>query len=96
MIIEANWGLGESVVGGEAMPDVSVLDKESLRPIDKKLGTKKRYVTFKDTGVAEEETPSDKSAIFCLSDEELMEIGRLGKNLEEHFKVPQDAEWAID
>ena len=40
MIIEANWGLGESVVGGEALPDVYVLDKESLEIVDTKLGSK--------------------------------------------------------
>jgi pyruvate, water dikinase len=96
MIIEANWGLGESVVGGEAMPDVFILDKESLEITEKKLGSKGKYIIFKDVGVVEKETPSEKKATFCLSDEEVQEIGRLGKSLETHFDVPQDTEWAID
>ena len=96
MIIEANWGLGESVVGGEALPDVYILDKDSLAVIEKKLGTKKKYITFKEIGVAEEETPSEKMKTFCLNEEEAKEIGRLGKVLEAHFNVPQDTEWAID
>jgi len=96
MIIEANWGLGESVVGGEAMPDVYILEKEGLAIIEKKLGTKGKYTTFKQVGVVETETPSEKSESLCLSDEEAKEIGRLGKLLEAHFGVPQDAEWAID
>jgi len=96
MIIEANWGLGESVVGGEAMPDVFILDKESLAVIEKKLGSKGKYIIFKEIGVVEEETPSEKKAAFCLTDEEAIEIGRLGKSLEAHFNVPQDTEWAID
>jgi pyruvate,water dikinase len=96
MIIEANWGLGESVVGGEAMPDVFILDKESLEVIEKKLGSKGKYITFKEIGVVEEETPSEKKTSFCLSDEEAKEIGQLGKLLEAHFNVPQDTEWAID
>jgi pyruvate,water dikinase len=96
MILEANWGLGESVVGGEAMPDVCILDKESLGIIDRKLGTKGRYVTCKESGVCEEETPAEKSCTFCLSEEEAKEIGRLGKILESHFNAPQDTEWAID
>jgi len=96
MMIEANWGLGESVVSGESMPDVYVLDKESLEIREKKLGLKSRYVTFKEVGVAEEETPPDKSSNLCLSDEEAREVGRFGKILEEHLGVPQDAEWAID
>ncbi|UCE54415.1 MAG: PEP/pyruvate-binding domain-containing protein [Desulfobacterales bacterium] len=96
MIIEANWGLGESVVGGEAMPDVYILDKASLEIIDRKLGTKGRCVTFKEVGVAEQDTPTEKSCTFCLSDEEVKEVGRLGKILESHFHVPQDTEWAVD
>jgi len=96
MIIEANWGLGESVVGGEAMPDVFILEKESLEIIEKKLGSKKKYITFKEIGVVELETPSEKTTDFCLREEEAKEIGRLGKLLEAHFNVPQDTEWAID
>ena len=96
MIIEANWGLGESVVGGEAMPDVYILDKASLEIIDQKLGSKGRYITFKEVGVAEEDTPTEKRCTFCLSDEEAKEVGRLGKILESHFNVPQDMEWAIE
>ncbi len=96
MIIEANWGLGESVVGGEAMPDVFILDKESLDIIDRKLGSKGKYITFKEIGVAEENTPTEKSCTFCLSDDEAKEVGRSGKILESHFDVPQDMEWAVD
>lgn len=96
MIIEANWGLGESVVGGEAMPDVFILEKNSLEVIEKKLGGKGRYITCTGAGVSEEETPSEKRACFCLTDEEAMEIGRLGKIVESLFDGPQDIEWAID
>jgi pyruvate,water dikinase len=96
MIIEANWGLGESVVAGKVIPDVYVLDKKSLEIREKKLGQKSEYVVFREAGVANEETPLDKRSNFCLSDEETREIGRMGNLLEEHFGVPQDVEWAID
>jgi pyruvate,water dikinase len=96
MMIEANWGLGESVVGGEAMPDMYILNKESLGIVDRRLGTKKRCVVFRDVGVEEMETNPDECSAFCLSDEEVMEIGRVGKVLEEHFGAPQDVEWAVD
>ena len=96
MIIEANWGLGESVVGGEAMPDVYVLKKENLEIVEKRLGKKSRYVTCKELGVAEEDCPTDLSNTFCLRDEEVKEIGKVGILLERHFGVPQDVEWAID
>ncbi len=96
MIIEANWGLGESVVGGETLPDKYVLEKANLEITEKKLGTKKRYITFRELGVTEVDTPSDKCNAFCVSNEELTEIGRLGQILEGHFGLPQDIEWAIE
>ena len=67
-----------------------------LEVIEKKMGTKGKYITCKDTGIAEEDTPSEKCCAFCLTDDEAMEIGRLGKLLEAHFDVPQDTEWAVD
>jgi pyruvate,water dikinase len=96
MIIEANWGLGESVVSGELMPDVCILNKENLKIHEKKVGVKLKHVIFKDMGVVEEETPPEMKSAFCLRDEEMSEIGRLGKILEEHFGGPQDVEWAVD
>jgi len=96
MIVEANWGLGESVVGGESMPDTYIITKESLQIYERKLGTKQKCVIFKGLGVAEEDTPFHKRSAFCLKDEEVAEVGRLAVALEKHFGVPQDAEWAID
>ena len=96
MILEANWGLGESVVSGELMPDVYVLKKDTLEMLEKKLGKKSKYVTCKELGVAEEECPADLSSAFCLRDEEAREVGKLGILLEKHFGVPQDVEWAIE
>lgn len=96
MIIEANWGLGESVVSGNARPDFLVLDKATLKPVEKTLGTKESYIGFGALGTKEVETPVDMRRQLCISDEEAAELGRLGKVLEEHFNVPQDCEWAID
>jgi len=96
LIIEANWGLGESVVGGESMPDTFVVDRKTLRVVEKKLGTKLRCVLPADRGVSEQATDREKCATFCLSDEEATEIAKVGIRLEEHFGAPQDAEWAID
>lgn len=96
IIIEGNWGLGESVVGGKSTPDVYILDKKGLKIRERKLGPKSRYVTFKKGGVTERRTPPAKSGQFCLGDDEAKEIGKLGKVLEKHFGVPQDAEWAVE
>lgn len=96
MIVEANWGLGESVVGGDSMPDRFIVDKTSLAIVDRTLGTKLRCVLAVEKGVCEQETPAEKSSCFCLSDAEVVEVAKKGIRLEEHFGVPQDVEWAVD
>jgi pyruvate,water dikinase len=96
MIVEANWGLGESVVGGESMPDTYVVDKRTFEVVERRLGTKLMCVLPTERGVVEQQTPQDRRCTFCLSDEEVAEIAKAGVQLEEHFGVPQDAEWAID
>lgn len=96
MIIEANWGLGESVVSGESTPDIYILDKVNLEILEKRLGPKSKYITLSEVGVTELETPPDRCSTFCLSDEEVKAIAKLGKSLEGHLGAPQDVEWAID
>ena len=96
MIIEANWGLGESVVGGEATPDVFILDKNSFEVVEQRLGAKSKCVIPNEMGVSEEDTPEDKRCQFCVTHEELRELGRIGKELEDYFGVPQDVEWAVE
>jgi len=96
MVIEANWGLGESVVSGEVTPDAFFLDKSTGQVRQKKLGRKVRLVTSAERGVADQETGWERQSVFCLSDAEAEEIGRLGRALEEHFGCPQDVEWAVD
>jgi pyruvate,water dikinase len=94
--IEANWGLGESVVGGMIVPDRWTLDKESLAVLEKRLGEKRAQIALCESGVREEEITSDRRSVFCLSDEEATKIGQLAKIVESHFGIPQDLEWAID
>lgn len=97
IIVEANWGLGESVVSGETTPDRFVLEKEGLVVHEKVLGVKTRAVSCSSKGTHEADLSPEKVAAYCLTDEEAMEIGRLAKLLEAHFgNTPQDLEWAID
>jgi pyruvate,water dikinase len=95
MIVEANWGLGESVVSGELTPDRWVLDRETLAVRESFLGKKEKMTCFISAGTVESETPPEKACAFCCTDSELAEIGRLAMHLERHFGVPQDIEWAV-
>jgi pyruvate,water dikinase len=96
MIIEGNWGLGESVVSGEVTPDIYVLAKDRMEVSKRILGQKSKYVSLRQVGVAEEDAPDHKRSAFCLSDDEVIRLAEIGQLLENHFGVPQDVEWAIE
>jgi pyruvate,water dikinase len=95
IMIEGNWGLGESVVSGTLIPDKYILDKNTLEIIEKAIGDKEMQVVATDKGAVEQEIPPDKKLICCLNDEEVIKIAELAKALEAHFGIPQDMEWAI-
>jgi pyruvate,water dikinase len=95
MMIEGNWGLGESVVSGTMIPDKYIVDKNTLNIIEKVIGDKQIQVVATDKGATEQETPPEKQGMSCLSDDEVVRIAELAKALEAHFGVPQDIEWAI-
>jgi pyruvate,water dikinase len=95
IVIEGNWGLGESVVNGTLTPDKYIVDKNTLKVVEKTIGDKDMLVVATDKGVVEQEIPPDKKLISCLNDDEVIRIAELAKALEAHFGIAQDMEWAI-
>jgi pyruvate,water dikinase len=96
VIIESNWGLGEGVVSGVENVDRFVVDKESLEIKERAVGRKIKQVVNKVKGAEWEEVPLDKQSVPCLNDDEIKEVARLARLLEERLGSPQDIEWAID
>lgn len=97
MVIEANWGLGESVVSGKSMNDFFVLGKEPVAVKQKRIAQKTLMVTRDDekrSGRKEAPIPADRAGIATLSDKQLIELGTAGKRIEEHFGFAADVEWA--
>jgi pyruvate,water dikinase len=99
IVIEANWGLGESVVSGKSMNDFFVLDKETGAIKQKKIAQKTIMVTRDDqqrSGRKETPVPGHRAGIPVLSDKQLIELGEAGKRIERHFGYPADIEWAYE
>jgi pyruvate, water dikinase len=95
--IEGSWGLGSAVVGGEVTPDRFIVDKVTLRIVDRRVWPKPtQHVPAAAGGVLVSNVPAELQAIACLSDEEVLELARLGKRLHEWHGRAQDVEWAID
>jgi pyruvate,water dikinase len=96
IIIDASWGLGEGVVSGRVDVDRFVINKETLEVVEKAIGKKTFCIASGKEGIEERAVPPEKQSVLCLSDEEIKEIAKLGKSLEERLGQPQDIEWAID
>jgi pyruvate, water dikinase len=96
IIIESNWGLGEGVVSGTESIDGFVVDKENLEIINKHVGKKEKCVMNMEKGAEWTEVPANMQNIVSISDEEIKEIAKIAKSLEETAGCAQDMEWAID
>ena len=91
-VIDANWGLGESVVAGLASPDHFVVDKVSGKLVEKKLGAKQVSIWLgRDGGTVERE--GYRSTDLTLSVAQLGELVDVLCRIEELYGRPTEIEW---
>ncbi len=99
IIIEAVYGLGEAIVGGEVTPDLYIVEKEGLEISTKKIATQDWQLIKNPDGTGESAnikvalSPSSQNQ-QKISDDDIIHLAKLAKQLEEHYQFPQDIEWA--
>jgi pyruvate,water dikinase len=98
IVIEGNHGLGEAVVSGSVTPDDFIVDKVSMKVIERRISKKTvQYIRDPQTGkTVHADVPVDKQEQPCVNDEEILRLAELAKRIEQHYGKPQDIEWAID
>jgi len=96
MIIEAGWGLGESIVLGKITPDSYVVDKEKEKIVDLNVSEQEKKIIRRGDkgGVKEVSVPASHKDKQKLSAEKIIELARIVKKVEQHYSSPQDVEWA--
>ncbi|WAM25854.1 phosphoenolpyruvate synthase [Myxococcus sp. NMCA1] len=95
IVIEAAWGLGEVVVGGQVEPDTYCVTKKEPRVREVRVGDKNVRLVRDAEGHTLRETLSPEQAHErVLSDVAVLELARLGMRVEQHYGAPQDIEWA--
>lgn len=99
IVIEAAWGLGEVVVGGQVTPDRYLVDKSTLGPTDTRVG-QKDFMLVRDAATGEtrrvELDGDPRAAAQVLTLEEIRAVAELGLRIERHYGSPQDVEFAIE
>jgi pyruvate,water dikinase len=99
LVIEAAWGLGEVVVGGQVTPDRYVIQKAGTNVLERNVG-RKEFLLTRDTATGETirvDLANDPRATTpVLTDDELRRLAELASRVERHYGSPQDIEFAID
>lgn len=92
--IEAGFGLGEALVSGLVNADSYKVRNGQV--IEKTVATKKLATcALKDGGTKEQAIEPERQNRQVLTDERILRLERLGRQIEGHFGHPQDIEWCL-
>ncbi len=92
--IDASFGLGEALVSGLVNADNYKVCNGTI--VDKKISSKKLAIyALKDGGTKEQEIEPERQNRQALTDEQILQLERTGRKIEEHFGCPQDIEWCL-
>jgi len=99
IVIEAIYGLGEGLVSGEVTPDLYLIDKEAMSIISKRLSRQEHELVRNPDGSKDEtniwqKVPSANQKQQKITDDVIIQLAELAKHIEEHYRFPQDIEWA--
>ncbi|MGG0915998.1 phosphoenolpyruvate synthase [Bacillus velezensis] len=93
--IDAGFGLGEALVSGLVSADCYKVQDRQI--VDKRIETKKLAIYGrKEGGTETQEIALDQQKIQTLPDEQILQLARIGRQIEAHFGQPQDIEWCLD
>lgn len=96
IVIEAGWGLGESVVAGIITPDNYLVNKSEDLIEDVTVNEQEQMIIRKSGKSEEVKVPQDKKEAQKLTGKQIMQLANLAKKIENHYCKPQDIEWAWD
>jgi len=94
IMINASWGLGESIVGGTVTPDTFIVRKSDFEIIHRMIADKQRMTVSAPLGTHEVEVPHFLRTETCLTDEQIVEMAKLALTLETTMENPVDVECA--
>jgi len=98
IVIDSNYGFGESVVSGEVTPDNFVVNKVTLDILERTISQKDIYYTVDTKNQTNQvvEVPPERQRVQSLMDDEITALAWMGKQIEKHYGRPMDVEWAVD
>ena len=95
IMINASWGLGESIVGGTVTPDTFIVRKSDWAVTSQTIADKKCMTVSAPGGTHEVDVPSFLRQAACLDEQQVVEIAKLAQTLETTMQRPVDMECAF-
>lgn len=95
VLLNATWGLGEAIVGGLVTPDSIVIDKTTWQLVSQEVSTKTTMTVRTENGTEEQAVPEANQNEAVLDGETAVSLAKLGTQIEAHYGMPMDIEWAI-
>jgi len=101
IVIEATFGVGESIVQGRVRPDQFVIDKKNLTIIKEAISHKSRMsIRSPAEGgggyVKEVLVPDEMQDAPCITEDQAIMLAKYALEIEKHYGIPMDIEWALD
>lgn len=95
VLINAAFGLGETVVAGEAPVDEYLIDRENLTVKQQTIAEKINAIVMTDSGTEYLLLDNQRKKISSLTPEQCKHVAELAISAEKYFDFPQDIEWAF-
>jgi rifampicin phosphotransferase len=98
MLVNASYGLGESVVSGRVTPDTfRIKCSKRFKVLERVRGSKSVRIDYKPgKGTLESLVSDEDRKRFCLNESLLKELCKMGQKVERLYGFPQDIEWGIE
>lgn len=105
IVINAAYGLGETIVQGAVSPDEFRIFKPCLKQpeftpiIQRKVGSKEIRMIYAAEGgkrVTTIQTPEEDRSRYCITDSQVLQLARWAVEIEKHYGRAMDIEWALD
>jgi len=96
IVIEAGWGLGETVVGGQVTPDTYIIEKNSFDIKEIYPSEQEIMLIRSGNGSKEVEVPANLKEKQKLSKDQIVELSKICKGIEDHYGFSCDIEWAFE
>jgi rifampicin phosphotransferase len=92
--IDASFGLGEALVSGLVTADSYKVREEEI--VEKRIAAKILAIYGrKEGGTETKQIDSDQQKTQTLTEQQILQLARIGRKIEAHFGCPQDIEWCL-